>query len=120
MGAPLPTLGLTGAPLSGSETPHSGSAAPPRRYLLLSDLHVQNNVVDQLGQGLLDGAFEFAVFQESVDKLKNAEDEVFKAQDFTYRKYAREALSDKETEGSPDARKELHALCALGVGYSTR
>ena len=53
-----------------------------------------------------------------MDKLKNAKDEVFKAQDFTYRQYAREALSDKQTEGSSDAGKELHPL-RVRVGYST-
>ena len=49
-----------------------------------------------------------------MDKLKNAKDEVFKAQDFTYRKYVREALSGKKTERSTDAVKELNHLCEQG------
>lgn len=31
-----------------------------------------------------------------MDKFKNAEDEIFKAQDFTYRKYTREDFNDME------------------------
>ena len=50
-----------------------------------------------------------------MDKLKNAKHEIFKAQDFTYRKYVREALSDKKAEGSTDAGKEIHHLCESGV-----
>ena len=84
------------------------------RYLLLGDLHVEDDVVDQLRQGLLDSAFEFAVFQESVDKLKNAKDEVFKAQDFTYRKHVREALSGKKTERCTDAGK-IYTTSVRGV-----
>lgn len=52
-------------------------------YIILYMQITEDDVVNQLRQGLLDSAFEFAIFQESVDKLKNAKDEVFKAQDFT-------------------------------------
>lgn len=34
-----------------------------------------------------------------MDKLKNAKDEIFKAQDFTYRKYTREDFNDKKAKG---------------------
>lgn len=44
-------------------TEGSLSGAFPRRlYLLLSDLHVQDDVVNQLRQGFLHGAFEFTIF----------------------------------------------------------
>lgn len=55
-------------------------------YLLLRDLHVQDNIVNQLRQGFLNSAFEFAVFQKSMDKFENAKDEIFEAQHFTYRR----------------------------------
>lgn len=58
----------------------------PGAHLLLGDLHVQQDVVDELRQGFSDRAFELAVLQQRVDKLENAEDEVFKAQDFACRK----------------------------------
>lgn len=35
---------------------------PKALYLLLGDLHVQDDVVNQLGQGFPNSAFEFAVF----------------------------------------------------------
>ena len=77
----------------------SRSLSPTRCYLLLGDLHVQDEIVNQLRQGLLDSAFEFAIFQESMDKFKNAKDEIFKAQDFAYRKHTREAFNNKKAKG---------------------
>ena len=49
-----------------------------------------------------------------MDKLKNAKDEVFKAQDFTYRKHVREALSGKKTERCTDAGK-IYTTSVRGV-----
>lgn len=51
-------------------------------HLVFSDLHVQDDVVDELRQRLLHCALELVVFQQSVNKLENAEDEIFKTQNF--------------------------------------
>lgn len=40
----------------------AGNCLPNIIYLLLSDLHVQDYIVNQLGQGFLNSAFEFAIF----------------------------------------------------------
>lgn len=83
----------------------AGNCPPNIIYLLLSDLHIQDYIVNQLRQGFLNSAFEFAIFQESMDKLKNAKDEIFKAQDFTYRKYTREDFNDKKAKGKHICQK---------------
>lgn len=57
--------------------------ARPRPHLLLCDLHVQDDVVDEFRQGFLHRALELVVLQQRVDKVKDAEHQVLKAQDFT-------------------------------------
>lgn len=52
-------------------------------HLVLSDLHVQDDVVDELGQGFLHCALELVVLQQRVDKLKDAEHEILKTQNLT-------------------------------------
>lgn len=42
-------------------------------HLVLSDLHVQDDVVDELRQGFLHRALEFVVLQQRVDELEYAE-----------------------------------------------
>ena len=49
-------------------------------HLLLGDLHVEDDVVDELGQGLLHRALKSAVLQQRVDKLKDTEHQVLKTQ----------------------------------------
>lgn len=55
---------------------------PTRRkapsHLVLSDLHVQDDVVDEFGQGFLHRALELVVLQQRVDKLEDAEDQILK------------------------------------------
>lgn len=55
-------------------------------HLLLCNLHVKNDVVDQLRQSFFHCAFKFVVFQQGMNKFKYAEHKVFKAQYFTWTK----------------------------------
>ena len=48
-------------------------------HLVLCDLHVEDDVVDELGQGLLHRALELAVVQQRVDELKDTEHQILKA-----------------------------------------
>lgn len=52
--------------------------------LILRDLHVEDDVVYELWKCFLHCALELLVLQQSVDKLKNAEDEILKAKNLTY------------------------------------
>jgi hypothetical protein len=57
-------------------------------YLILSDLHVDNDVVDQFRQSPLHCALELAVLQQRVDELKDTKHQVLKAQNLTWEKNA--------------------------------
>lgn len=52
-------------------------------HLVLSDLHVQDDVVDELGQGFLHCALELVVLQQRVNELKDAEHQILKTQNLT-------------------------------------
>lgn len=51
---------------------------PP--HLVLGDLHVQDDVVDEFGQGFLHCALKLVVLQQRVDKLKDAEHQILETQ----------------------------------------
>ena len=55
-----------------------------KAHLVLRDLHVEDDVVDELGQRFLHRALELAVVQQCVDKLKDTEHQILKAQHLTY------------------------------------
>lgn len=59
------------------------SSAPSLAHLVLCDLHVQNDVVDELRQGFLHRGLELVVFQQRVDKLEDTEHQILKPQNFT-------------------------------------
>lgn len=55
-------------------------------HLVLCDLHVQDDVVDELWQSFPHCALELVVLQKRVDKLKDAEHQILKAQNFSWKK----------------------------------
>lgn len=52
-------------------------------HLVLGDLHVQDDVVNELRQGFLHRRLELVVLQQRVDKLKDTEHQILKPQNFT-------------------------------------
>lgn len=52
-------------------------------HLVLCDLHVQDDVVNELGQGFLHRRLELVVLQQRVNKLKDAEHQILKAQNLS-------------------------------------
>lgn len=55
-------------------------------HLVLSDLHVQDDVIDEFRQRLPHRALQLVVLQQRVDKLKDAEHQILKAQNLTCKK----------------------------------
>lgn len=55
-------------------------------HLVLSDLHVQDDVIDEFRQRLPHRALKLVVLQQRVDKLKDAEHQILKAQNLTCKK----------------------------------
>lgn len=77
-------MGAFGQPVSSAGRTRRANTRPSP-HLLLCDLHVQDDVVDEVGQGFLHRALELVVLKQRVDKVKDAEDQVLKAQDFACR-----------------------------------
>lgn len=91
-------------------------------HLLLCDLHVKQDVIDQVWQSLLHGALKFVVFQQGMNKLKYAEHQIFKAQNFTWTKWKKQkenmseyANIQKGTNGCEKNYKLLACLSRLFI-----
>lgn len=86
MEVPLPASTFRNKLLTGpGPLPRLRPAQAGPAHLLLRDLHVEDDVIHQLRQGFPHSALELAVFQQRVDKLENAEDQVLEAQDLACR-----------------------------------
>lgn len=59
------------------------SSALSVAHLVLCDLHVQDDVVNELRQGFLHRRLELVVLQQRVDKLEDTEHQILKTQNFT-------------------------------------
>lgn len=52
-------------------------------YLILCDLHIQDNVIDEFRKSLPYCALKLIVIQQRVYEFKDTEDQVLKAKDFS-------------------------------------
>lgn len=52
-------------------------------YLIFCDLHVQDDIVDEFREGFFDRALKLVVVQKRVDEFEDAEDQIFKAKNFS-------------------------------------
>lgn len=66
-------------------------------HLVLRDLHVEDDVVNELGQGFLHCRLELVVLQQRVNKLKDAEHQILKPQNLTC-KILDKSISDPTRE----------------------
>lgn len=87
---------------TGSFTAQTAISATCAAHLVLSDLHVQDDVVDELRQSFLHCTLELIVLQQRVDKLEDAEDQILKTQHFT-------------CKNNPPENKDLQAAVILHV-----
>lgn len=69
-----------------SQRKYSGRCAAVIPHLILRDLHVEDDVVNEFRQGFLHCALELVVLQQCVDKLKDAEHQIFKTQNLPLKK----------------------------------
>lgn len=54
-----------------------------KAYLILCNLHIEDNVIDEFRKSFPNCALKFIVIQQCVHKFKDTEDQVLKAKDFS-------------------------------------